>query len=102
MTRVTIKTPSRLHFGLLGWGPGASRQFGGVGLMVEEPGLALVVERASSWPATGPLASRSLEIARTIAHELQEAEPPVGPFRIDVLHAPDPHVGLGSGTQLSM
>ena len=45
MTRLLrILTPSRLHFGLLGWGPQAPRQFGGVGLMVERPGLEIVAE----------------------------------------------------------
>ena len=39
MTRCRLRTPSRLHFGLFGWGPEARRQFGGVGLMVDDPGL---------------------------------------------------------------
>lgn len=41
---VEVAAPSRLHFGLFSWGnPG--RRFGGVGLMIERPGLRLVVER---------------------------------------------------------
>ena len=56
--RMRIRTPSRLHFGLLGWGPQASRQFGGVGLMIDAPGIDLVVEPASSWLIEGPLAPR--------------------------------------------
>ena len=54
--------PSRLHFGLLGWGPQAPRQFGGVGLMIEKPGLELVAEPASEWRFEGPLADRVREL----------------------------------------
>ncbi len=40
---VEITAPSRLHFGLFSWGnPG--RRFGGVGVMIEPPGLRIVVE----------------------------------------------------------
>ena len=54
--RIRIRTPSRLHFGLLGWGPQAARQFGGVGLMIEDPGLELIGETAAEWTFEGPLA----------------------------------------------
>lgn len=44
--QVEIAAPSRLHFGLFSWGnPG--RRFGGVGVMIEPPGLRLVVEPLS-------------------------------------------------------
>ena len=38
---IQIRTPSRLHFGLLGWGPEVVRQFGGIGLMIDSPGIEL-------------------------------------------------------------
>lgn len=44
--QVEIAAPSRLHFGLFSWGnPG--RRFGGVGVMVEPPGLRIVAEPLS-------------------------------------------------------
>ena len=54
--RVRIRTPSRLHFGLLGWGQQAVRQFGGVGLMIDSPGIELTAEPAPSGSprAAGP------------------------------------------------
>ena len=58
MTPLRIRTPSRLHFGLLGWGPRRARQFGGVGLMIEAPGLELTAEPAPDWSFAGPLADR--------------------------------------------
>jgi beta-ribofuranosylaminobenzene 5'-phosphate synthase len=112
VTRVTA--PSRLHFGLLGlpaagrdrWpgldgNPGQPvRHFGGVGLMVDRPGLVVRVEPANEWSAAGPLAERALGFARRVVDSL-----PVGerrPFRVEVQSAPAEHTGLGVGTQLGL
>jgi beta-ribofuranosylaminobenzene 5'-phosphate synthase len=102
MTRVQIQTPSRLHFGLLGWGPDAPRQFGGVGLMIDAPGITLVAKPSREWSAEGPLAGRALEVAERVARQLEQAGTPLVPARIQVTHAPEEHVGLGVGTQLSL
>ncbi|MCA1685055.1 MAG: beta-RFAP synthase [Planctomycetia bacterium] len=102
MTRVTVRTPSRLHFGLLGWGGNAPRQFGGVGLMVEAPGLELAVETAPRWEASGPLSERTLQIARDVASRLEKHGTSVNPVRLVNRNVPDAHVGLGVGTQLSL
>jgi beta-RFAP synthase len=76
------------------------RHFGGVGLMVDRPGVAIQVEPANEWSATGPLAARALEFGRrfvaTLPGHLQR------PFRITVEHAPREHIGLGVGTQLAL
>lgn len=112
MTRVTAG--SRLHFGLLSlpaagvdrW-PGVDgqpglpvRHFGGVGLMVDRPGMAVRVEPAADWSATGPLAERALIFARRVVSTLPSEERQ--PFRITVEHAPAEHTGLGVGTQLGL
>lgn len=102
MTAVRIKTPSRLHFGLLGWGPGAPRQFGGVGLMIGAPGIELLAEPASRWSAEGPLAERVLQVAERVASRMARDGAAVPPSRFRVLSAPREHVGLGVGTQLSL
>ncbi|MFO0808785.1 MAG: hypothetical protein U0746_09200 [Gemmataceae bacterium] len=97
MTRVT--TGSRLHFGLLrlppaGPWPAGERYFGGVGLMVRDPAVAVAVEPAAAWSASGPLAERALEFARRCTSERA--------FRVVVEQAPDEHAGLGVGTQLAL
>ena len=102
MTRRRIQTPSRLHFGLFGWGPLAARQFGGVGLMIERPGLEMLVEPADRWAADGPLADRALAIAAEVSTRLFEEGHPTSPARISILQAPEAHIGLGVGTQLSL
>jgi beta-RFAP synthase len=101
MTPLRIRTASRLHFGLLGWGPRAPRQFGGVGLMVEAPGLELTAAPADAFQAVGRLSDRVAALLDRI-HEKGPADLPLQPARIEVVSAPDEHNGLGVGTQLSL
>jgi beta-ribofuranosylaminobenzene 5'-phosphate synthase len=70
--------------------------------MVERPGLELSVAKASEWSADGPLADRALVVGRSIAARLEAVERPIGAYRITIRSAPEQHVGLGTGTQLSM
>jgi beta-RFAP synthase len=100
--RVRIPTPSRLHFGLLAWGPHSPRQFGGVGLMIEAPRLAVAAEPAGRWTAEGPLAGRARDIALMVAARVAAAGTHLTPCHLRIEHAPAEHVGLGVGTQLSL
>ena len=110
MTRV--QAPNRLHFGLLSlpvdgfdrW-PGPNdepglpvRHFGGVGLMIDQPGLCVRAEPADDWGSVGELGERALAVARRFVATLPAEEQ--RPFSIAVEHAPVEHVGLGVGTQL--
>jgi beta-RFAP synthase len=109
---IRVRAPSRLHFGLLSlprdshWPAIAgaaglpARQFGGVGLMVEAPGLELTLEPAAHWSVEGRLAERALTYARRVAVALGPAL--VQPQHLRVDSAPPEHVGLGTGTQLGM
>ena len=109
MPVVRITTGSRLHFGIFsfghgfdsaGAGPLAPRQFGGIGLMVAEPGIRLNVRPAPQLEAVGPLADRAIDFVRrsAAAYEL----PSVPQCRIQIESAPREHIGLGTGTQLGM
>jgi beta-ribofuranosylaminobenzene 5'-phosphate synthase len=97
-----IRTASRLHFGLLGWGPEAGRQFGGVGLMIDSPGIVLNVEPASSWKIDGLHAPRVVQLVDQLQAETRVAGLTLRPARIRVESAPPEHVGLGVGTQLCL
>lgn len=97
---VRIVTGSRLHFGMLSFGQPETRQFGGLGAMVRQPELEIEIRGAGAFSVTGPMAERVAETVRRIVragwiHELPACE-------IEVLRAPRPHVGLGSGTQLAL
>jgi beta-ribofuranosylaminobenzene 5'-phosphate synthase len=109
-----IRTPSRLHFGLLSLGgdslspwpnrQGAAtlppRQFGSVGLMIEAPGVQITAEPASAWSAEGPLAARVLAVAQRFAASWAGTE--VIPCSLRVEQAAPEHAGLGTGTQLAL
>src|SRR5919106_783630 len=99
---VTVTAPSRLHFGLYGFGNLAARQFGGVGAMIEAPRVKLTAAGAAQFSAVGPLAERVQEFAQrwTAFHSM------AGDFRFDgnlpraaiaVVDAPPEHSGLGVG-----
>lgn len=118
-----VRTGGRLHLGLLslpaegerwpdreGRPAFVARRFGGVGLMLDTPGLSLRIEPADEWSAEGPLAERALEFAHRAAGVIPAvfrtaginpaAHPP--PRNLIVEHAPPEHVGLGVGTQLGL
>ena len=98
---VRVVAPSRLHFGMFSFGRAEVRQFGGVGVMVDQPGMELAISPADRLETAGPLAGRIDEFARRAAQHA--AWLPDGiPCRIEVVQAPRSHVGLGSGTQLGM
>ena len=74
---IRVVAPSRLHFGLFRV-PTASqpevgaRAFGGVGLMVELPGVVVTVRPADSWQFEGMLASRAQVFATRFMLSLPE------------------------------
>ena len=99
---IRIRTPSRLHFGLLGWGFQRSRQFGGVGLMIDAPGIEVVIEPATSWIVDGALSSRVDQLISQLRSTMCAVGTTLRPVRIHVERAPAEHVGLGVGTQLCL
>lgn len=100
MTRVVA--PSRLHFGLLNVGAAGVglRQYGGVGLMIDEPGVTVRVTSSHEWESEGPSAERALGFARQFVSQLPDGLQ--RPLRVTIEHCPPEHVGLGVGTQLGL
>src|SRR4051812_49891726 len=108
---IRVRTPSRLHFGLLTLPGGAmawpdrdgqltvpARGVGGVGLMVECPGLSVSVTPASHWAGAGLLGERALGYARQVSAALRLDRA----FRVAVEVAPREHLRLGTRTQLAL
>jgi beta-RFAP synthase len=103
---VIIRTPARLHFGLLAYTRDGARQFGGAGLMINWPETVVTVRYATEpgiISAYGKLGDRAGEFARQVIDKLVDHYrlPRIG-VRLDVTRVPRPHTGLGSGTQLAM
>jgi beta-RFAP synthase len=100
LSAVEVHTPSRLHFGLFSFGRQASRSFGGVGVMVSQPGVRVRVAPARRFEARGPLAARVERVTEDLVR--LGRLPTELPCRIEVLEAPGEHRGLGTGTQLCL
>lgn len=96
---VEVRTPARLHLGMLSFGNARSRSFGGVGVMVDRPGVHLRLRRATRLEARGLHAERALAFGQACqrAWNLNGAG-----CSMEVLAAPPGHAGLGSGTQLAL
>ncbi len=97
---IEVVAPSRLHFGMFAFGGHVGRQFGGVGTMVEQPGVRLRVIAAERFASGGPLSERVQRVAQRVAEAWGTPELPH--CTIEVLHAAPEHVGLGTGTQLAL
>lgn len=99
-SNITVRAPSRLHFGLLSFNNPDVRQFGGIGLMLEQPFTELRFEPAPQFGCTGEHANRVMEFAETwrVHHRLES----LPNYHVHVAAAAPQHVGLGLGTQLGL
>jgi beta-RFAP synthase len=101
---------------MFSFGRAEVRQFGGVGLMVNRPGLSLSLTTAAEVSAEGPDADRAKEVARRVLAILKDSsvttskttgdsalgDKAIAGCTIKISSAPRGHVGLGSGTQLAL
>lgn len=103
MNSATIITSSRLHFGLFGWGPKAPRQFGGFGLMIQNPGYRIhAIVALSDEIQANPDDQKTIEhLIPVIRHQLNQSGYKLPPLCINVENSIPTHHGLGSGTQRS-
>ena len=109
---IRVQAPSRLHFGLLslstedrwpdreGQGTLLGRRFGGVGLMVQSPGVCLSAVPADRWEASGALADRVRKAALLLAETLPADAR--RPLHVHIEQCAPEHAGLGTGTQLEL
>ena len=95
--RVQVTAPSRLHFGLMSYG-GPGRQFGGAGVMIDQPSTQLTVRAARTFSAAGPGVQRAIHFAKTWSnnHSIDLD------CHLEIVQLPPKHVGLGTGTQLGL
>ena len=101
---IRVVAPSRLHFGLFqvptGERRSSERAFGGVGLMIDTPGVVVAAKPADSWQFEGMLASRAQAFAMRFMQTLPESERRA--YQVLVERCPAEHTGLGVGTQLGL
>jgi beta-RFAP synthase len=85
---------------MFSFGDVSQRQFGGIGAMIDTPGLRLAVTPADRFQIVGPLAERIEIFAdRYFSHFQISPWPDVC---LELCETPPQHVGLGVGTQLGL
>ncbi len=93
-----IKTPSRIHITLIDLNGSIGRIDGGVGLALEEPNVEIKARESDAIEIGGR--GYNLDRFRLVAEKMSQRFG--GGIRIEVVSDYKPHVGLGSGTQISL
>jgi beta-ribofuranosylaminobenzene 5'-phosphate synthase len=96
--KVYVKTPSRLHFGLIDLNGDLGRLFGGIGVGIDQPNVVLEAQPAEKLAVTGEKA----ELVKTLAKRFIETYDVKAGASINVKQTIPEHSGLGSGTQLAL
>jgi predicted sugar kinase len=99
-TVVEVRTPARVHLGMLSFGVPTVRSFGGIGIMLDRPGVHVRLQKSEQFLARGPLAERALEFAQSCVSAWDLGAQAA--CTIEVVSTPRAHVGLGSGTQMAL
>jgi beta-RFAP synthase len=100
---VAIQTGARLHFGLFAHRPQTGRHFGGVGLMIDLPGVHLTATPNKRDEVAAPdcIQDRVRSLVANYREQTAELTQTI-PCRMEVHRTIPAHQGLGSGTQLAL
>lgn len=96
--RVTVETGSRLHLGFTNLGQDLGRRFGSIGVAIDRPSAAIVVEENHALEIDG----EDREAVRAAVRRFCDAFSVEPRVRVIVKRRIPAHVGLGSGTQLAV
>lgn len=96
--KVTVRTPARLHLGLIDMNGDLGRMFGGLGVGIDHPNVIVEATQAEKLVVTGQETALASELANRFfdAYHVQPRA------HLEVVEAIPAHVGLGSGTQFSL
>lgn len=96
--KVYVKTPARLHLGLIDLNGDLGRMFGGLGVGIDHPNVIVEAEHSQDTSVTG----QETELAAALVKRFFSAFPVKGNVHINVKASIPTHVGLGSGTQFAL
>ena len=98
LSGVAVSVYARLHLGFLDLSGDLGRQFGSIGLAINEPVARLTLRRTGAPLVEGAERER----ASRYLSMMQQSEGFAGPYHLKIDEAIPPHAGLGSGTQLAL
>jgi beta-ribofuranosylaminobenzene 5'-phosphate synthase len=96
--KVYVKTPARLHLGLIDLNGCLGRMFGGLGVGINRPNVILEAQPSERLVVTG----EKIEQVKTLAKRFLETYNIKSNVTINVKQVIPEHSGLGSGTQLAL
>ncbi|MBN2733407.1 MAG: DUF98 domain-containing protein [Methanomicrobiaceae archaeon] len=99
--KVIVKAPSRIHLGLLDMNGGIGRVDGGIGISLKEPCVLIEACQDNHLIVSGT-EKDSRDIVRNVAGHVIKEMDIQGAASITIRKSPQRHVGLGSGTSLSL
>ncbi len=96
--KVYVKTPARLHLGLIDLNGDLGRIYGGLGVAIDHPNVILETQKSKPLTVCGEETELTLNLARRFldAYKIKDN------VTIDVKALIPEHIGLGSGTQLAL
>lgn len=95
---VVVKTPSRLHLGMLDLAGELGRRFGSIGVTIQRPNVVVEASPAGTWQVEGVDQERTWGVIEQFCRHY----PLPAAAHVRVPESIPPHVGLGSGTQLAL
>ncbi len=96
--KVKVKSPSRLHLGIIDLKGDLGRIYGSIGVTIDKPNVVLTAEKNEQFLIQGADAARTRLFAQRFLKRTKVAEK----VNIEVEETIPKHVGLGSGTQLAI
>jgi len=96
--KIYVKTPARLHFGLIDMNGDMGRFFGGLGVGIDYPNVILEAQHSEGFSVSG----KKTELVTSFAKRFLEIYNINANVSIHVKQTIPEHAGLGSGTQLAL
>jgi beta-RFAP synthase len=96
--KVYVKTPARLHLGLIDLNGDLGRLFGGLGVGIDRPNVILEAQPSERLAVSG----EKTELVEALAKRFLETYKVTANASIKVKQTIPEHAGLGSGTQLAL
>ena len=98
---ISIRTPSRLHIGLLDMNGSTGRIDGGAGITLDTPGFEIRISESESFSLFSSDQGITTHVMPVI-ERLKRNGLEIPPVHIEIVQAIPFHCGLGSGTQLAL
>ena len=93
-----IQTPSRIHVSLIDLNASIGRIDGGLGLTLQDPTIVIKADKSNKIETEGPHSEKAKDAAEKVLKHLKIDNG----IKISIEKAYPQHIGLGSGTQLSL